>query len=196
MREYARLAPGFWLSPVGRKLRARGTNELLLAVYLLSAPSSNSLGLYYLPKQTVQHELGMTTEGASNALRWCIQTGFCDYDEAAEMVYVPAMAGLQIAPNLAPADKRVKWVQSQYEMLPENRFLSKFFDDYGVAFHLKNRRGTATEKGRGIEGASKDHRSKDVDVDVDVVVVVVVVVLDFVAMSSAFRDFCMSNHFL
>jgi hypothetical protein len=74
------------------------------------------------------------------------------------------MAKFQIAEELKPADKRVKWVNDEYHRLPKCPFLYDIYIKYKDAFHLEKPRGMeAPSKGlpRGIEGASKPHRSQE-----------------------------------
>lgn len=139
-REYAKLAPTFWTGDTGKKLRRRGSEALIVAVYLISAPSSNMIGLYYQPILFMAHETGLGIEGASKGLRDCIECGFCSYDEESEMVWVHEMAAWQIADALKGTDKRCAGIQKDYDNLAENPFLGPFFDRYAKAFHLTRRR--------------------------------------------------------
>jgi hypothetical protein len=59
MRNYAKIAPQFWIGNTGRKLRDAGSEALLVALYLLSSPHANMLGLYYLPRPFIAHETGL-----------------------------------------------------------------------------------------------------------------------------------------
>jgi hypothetical protein len=74
------------------------------------------------------------------------------------------MAKFQIAEELKPADKRVKWVNDEYHRLPKCPFLYDIYLKYKDVFHLEKPRGIdAPSKGlpRGIDGASKPHRSQE-----------------------------------
>ena len=100
MRDYAKISPQFWIGSTGRKLRDAGPEATLVALYLLSNPHANMLGLYYLPQLYIAHETGLGIEGASKGLRRAIEAEFCDYDEASEVVFVCEMARFQIAERL------------------------------------------------------------------------------------------------
>lgn len=141
MREYAKLGPKFWQGNTGKALRKRGTPAVLMALYLVSSPHSNMLGLFSQPLMYAAYETGLGLEGASDALRHCIETGFCAYDEDSEMVWVFEMAKYQIAEELLPKDNRCKGIQKDYDALPECPFLGAFFDRYAEAFHMTHRRG-------------------------------------------------------
>src|SRR5438445_9336065 len=137
MRGYAKISPQFWIGSTGRKLRKSGPEATLVALYLLSNPHANMLGLYYLPKIYIAHETGLGMEGASKGLQRAIEAGLCQYDEASEMVFIPAMARFQIAEQLEAKDNRCRWVQRAYDTLPENPFLASFYEKYAAAFHIK-----------------------------------------------------------
>jgi hypothetical protein len=153
VRDYAKLAPTFWTGETGRAIRRRGSEGVVVALYLMSAPGSNMLGLYYQPVLYMAHETGLGLEGASKGLADCIAEGFCHYDETTEMVWVVEMAAFQIAKQLKASDNRCAGIQRDYDALPVNPFLGGFFDHYATRFHLKNRRGG--------EGASKPLPSQE-----------------------------------
>jgi hypothetical protein len=157
MRRYAKISPQFWIGDTGRKLRESGHETLLVALYLLSNPHANMLGLYYLPTSLIAHETGLTQEEALKGLRRAIEAGFCGYDDRSEMVFVHEMARYQIADHLAPADKQCAGIQREYEALANNAFLGMFYDKYVEAFHLTKRR----DQRRPLEGASEAHRSQE-----------------------------------
>ena len=111
MRDYAKVSPAFWMGETGRKLRGMGSEVQLVALYLLTSPSANMIGLYYLPIPVLCHETGMSREGASKALRRAFEGGFASYDEASETVWVPApmrfvMSGLRHLPR--PVFRKLK----------------------------------------------------------------------------------------
>ena len=157
MRRYAKISPQLWIGDTGRQLREAGSEGLLVALYLLSNPHANMLGLYYLPTSLIAHETGLAPEGASKGLRGAIEAGFCSYDESSEMVFVHEMARYQIADQLATTDKQCTGIQRDYDGLPNNPFLAMFYEKYATAFHLTSRR-----ENRGpSEGASMPHRSQE-----------------------------------
>lgn len=148
MRDYARVEPKMWHGSTMKALRKRGPEAVVVALYLMTSPSSNMLGLFSQPLLYVAHETGLGLEGASKGLQWCIEEGFCSFDDASEVVWVHEMARYQIAPELKAADLRCKGIQKEYDSLPENPFLTAFYERYGAAFHMAARRVQG-------EGASK-----------------------------------------
>lgn len=140
MRDYAKLVPTFWTGDTGKAIRRRGAEGVVVALYLMSSPTSNMLGLYYQPVLYMAHETGLGVERASEGLRVCIEEGFCLYDEVTEFVWVKEMASFQIGKGLKVSDNRCVGIQREYDGLPVNPFLGRFFDRYEADFHLKNRR--------------------------------------------------------
>ena len=167
MREYGKVSPAFWTGETGRRLRAAGPDSVILALYLMTAPTASWTGLYYLPLSTLAHETGMTIEGALEALRRVEATGFAVYDREEEHVWVPQMARFQIVDHLKPSDNRVKGVVKDLMKCRKSRFFRCFCDIYLERFSLRDAlheagiEATSEGLGRGFEGASKPLRSPE-----------------------------------
>jgi hypothetical protein len=140
MRDYGRISPNFWTGETGKAIKAHGPEAVIMAIYLMTSPLSNMLGMYYQPILYAAHETGLGFEGASKGLARCIDAGFCLYDHPSEMVWVVEMAKYQIAKHLKADDKRCLGIQKDYSQLPDNPFLEPFFDRYCSDFHLKEKR--------------------------------------------------------
>ena len=155
MRDYSKISPAFWTGKTGRAIRALGPEAQVVAMYLLTSPHANMIGMYWLPVAYISADTGCPIEGASKALRSLIEAGFCRYCEETETVWVLEMAAYQIAESLKPGDKRVESIR---KMLEESQapFAVEFFDKYGTAFCLKNTKGL----GRGIEAPPKPVNSE------------------------------------
>lgn len=163
MRDYATVSPQFWLGKTGRDLRKAGAEAQIVAFYLMTSPHSNMLGLYYLPVLYLAHETGLGLEGASKGLERAIEAGFCSYDEATEMIWVHEMAAYQVGRALKPGDNKCAGVRNCYSALPENPFLSVFYERYKDDFHLNFKRGNE----RGMKGAKEGLRSQEQEQDQD-----------------------------
>lgn len=161
MREYGKVSPKFWTGETGKRLKKAGSDAVVVGLYLMTCPHANMLGLYYLPTIYLAHETGLGLEGASEALRRCIEAEFCDYDAATEIVWVHEMAKYQIAEELEPLDKRCKGVQNEYNALPDNPFLVGFFEKYNCAFNMTKRRGEGSRSSRPSEAPSKALASQE-----------------------------------
>ena len=153
MREYATVSPSFWIGETGRKLRTMGSEVQVVAMYLITSPHANMLGLYYLPVAFISHETGISTEGATKGLARLSEGGFCSYDHISEVVWVHEMARFQVGKELKPGDNQIKGVATAYKDLPSNQFLRDFFDRYSTCFHMK--------EPRDFEGATKGLRSQE-----------------------------------
>jgi hypothetical protein len=137
MRDYGVVSPKFWTGETGKLLRKEPQAQLL-AMYLMTSPHSNMLGVYYCPVMYMAHESGLDLEGASKALARLIELGFCTFDEASETVFVKNMAAYQIADQLKADDKRVLGIRRDVEKMPEGAIKSEFIATYSIAFHLIN----------------------------------------------------------
>jgi hypothetical protein len=155
LRDYAKVAGTFWTGATGRALKSKGKDAVIVGLYLMTCPNSNMLGLYWLPRLYIEHETGLGSEGASEGLARAIEVGFCEYDEASEVVWVKEMAAYQIADTLKSDDNRCKGIQREYDQLPENPYLARFYERYGVPFHMTACRGKQKGLRRGLQAPTK-----------------------------------------
>ena len=135
MRDYGAIAPEFWTGDTGRELRGHPEAQIV-ALYLVTAPLSNMIGVFLCPITTIAHDTGLSIEGASKGLARIIKAGFCTYSKKYETVWVHEMARFQTAAELKLADKRVKHVRKLYEKIPDKLIKQGFFKKYRAAFHL------------------------------------------------------------
>lgn len=156
MRNYSIISPAFWTGKTGKAIKAKGAETQMLALYLMSSPHSNMIGLYFLPKLYISYETGLSEEGASKGLQDLLSVGFCDYDDQAEVVWVYEMARFQIGEFLTATDNRVKSVKKEFDNTPKCKFLIDFAQKYGEAFHLGKIK-KAPSKGLLTEQTSTDH---------------------------------------
>ena len=136
MRDYAVISSQFWTGTTGKELRGLGAEAQLVAVYLLTCPNSNMIGMYYLPLPTLCHETGLSAEGAAEALRRVCSTDFAHYDQASEYVFVPNMAGWQIGWRLEPRDKRRQGVVNELLRNGKCPFALEFWNLYNEPYGL------------------------------------------------------------
>lgn len=172
MREYAKIGPKMWHGKTIKDLRkkaearalegaSKGSEGLVVALYLMTSPSSNMLGLFTQPILYMAHETGLGFEGASKGLQDCIDVGFCSYDPDTEVVWVYEMAKYQVAPSLKASDLRCKGIQREYDALPNCPFLGPFFDFYEQAFNLTEKRDFVPESEAPCIAPSKPLRSQE-----------------------------------
>ncbi|MBN6517035.1 hypothetical protein JZM36_09170 [Acinetobacter pittii] len=139
MRDYGKVSPHFWTGITGKQLR-ECSESIIVAMYLITSPHANMLGLYYMPILYIAHETGLGLEGAEKGLEWACKVGFCSYDNVSEMIWVHEMARFQVAESLKESDNRCKGIQKDYDSLPSNPFLEDFYNKYFEAFCMTHRR--------------------------------------------------------
>lgn len=83
---FMKVSPKFWTD---EKTFNLDIPTKLFAIYLLTSPHSNSLGLYYLPKEYAAADLGWNAEEVEKALKKLIEIGFCHYDRGTRIVFLP-----------------------------------------------------------------------------------------------------------
>lgn len=160
MRDFSKVAPQFWTGDTGRRLRALGPEVQVIALYLITCPSSSMIGLFYLPLPTLCHETGRGFEGASKALLDLEKARFCEYDRETELVWVPEMARFQIGEALSPNDKRAVGLKKDLIPFRKSRFYKKFLDRYAERYHLRDLpepEAPSEPLRRPIEAPSKEH---------------------------------------
>jgi hypothetical protein len=135
MRDYGKVSAMFWTGETGRRLRGHPEAQIV-AMYLMTGPMANMIGLYHLPLALIAHHTGLSAEGASEGLQRAIQGGFCHYDYEREEVFVPEMARYQIGDSLDAKDNQCKGIAKQVETYCKSRFYHDFHERYGRAFHL------------------------------------------------------------
>lgn len=156
MREYGKVSPRFWTGKTGKSFRG-DANTQLLALYLMTSPHANMIGVYHCPIMYMAHEIGIDLEGASKALGRLIESGFCTFDGEEEVVWVHEMAAHQIGEELSPNDKRVKGVQKQFASIAQSLIRRGFWERYRADFHL----GELPDNDSPIEAPSKPLASQE-----------------------------------
>lgn len=135
MRDYGKVSPQFWIGRTGKTLRGNPAAQVL-ALYLMTSPHANMIGVYHCPVAYMAHETGMTTEGASEALRCLIEADFCTFDAVDEYVFVHQFALHQVGETLDPKDKRCKGVENELSKVPKNQCWQAFRARYAVPYNL------------------------------------------------------------
>jgi hypothetical protein len=164
MRNYGKISPQFWMGKTGKSLRREGVQAQMVALYLISSPHANLLGLYYLPLSYIAHDTGLSLEDAERGLQGCVVSGLCLYDDVSDMVWVLEMARFQVAESLSQRDKRIASVQHEYASLPANPFLPAFYERYGAAFLMAYARTADGERipfGTNSEGLRSQEQEQE-----------------------------------
>jgi len=137
MRDYSKVSSQFWTGKTGKMLRGDPQAQIV-ALYLMTSPHANMIGVFNCPPVYIAHETGSPLEGALEGLQRLSEGGFCTYDEDTEIIWVHEMAKFQIGCSLKDNDNRVKDIQKQYECLPKGKIRRGFYEKYGVAYCLTN----------------------------------------------------------
>lgn len=136
MREYAKVAPQFWTGITGKALKKQGVEAVIVALYLMTSPHANMIGVYHCPIGYIVIDTGLDFEGASKGLASAIEVGFCTYDEVSDYVFVHEFAAYQIGEELSPHDNQCKGVRNELAKLPKNQCRRGFVEKYRTAFHI------------------------------------------------------------
>lgn len=136
---YYRVSPRFWT-----RAEQKGWSDdmKLLALYLLTCPHRTTEGLYRMPKKYAQADLEWSPQRFTERLAELIRDGFCDYDDAAQVVLINGAMRYQSCAN----DNMAKGAAKRLAELPETRLtcdfkrLAKRLDER-LAKHLPERFG-------------------------------------------------------
>lgn len=167
MRGYSKISPKFWTGESGIKIRELGVDSQIVALYLLTCPHANMIGVYYLPLPYLCHDIGLEEPIITCALDNLISINFCSYDYTKQYVWVHEMARYQIAAQLDPKDKRVKAVNDAFNTLPILSFTCQFYLKYYQAFHIFVRntvKNISDEKNDHQKMTSNDSNSIPIEV--------------------------------
>lgn len=150
MRDYGKVSPQFWIGRTGKALRGNAEAQVL-AIYLMTSPHANMIGVYHCPVAYMAHETGLTMEGASKALQCLIDADFCTFDAEDEYVFVHQFALHQVGEELDPKDKRCKGIENELAKVPKNQCWQAFRARYAVPYNLP----TQGQKASPIEAPSE-----------------------------------------
>ena len=134
MRSYSQIVPTFWMRGSGKKLRGNPVAQVL-ALYFMTAPQSNLIGLYYISINSIVAETGLTEEQIHETLP--LITDIVSYDLANEIAYLPMHAAYQIGDYMHGNDKRKQLVLKDLELVGSHPFVDEFLNKYGDSYHLK-----------------------------------------------------------
>lgn len=84
---YYRITPRFWLDP---DIRNEWTEDMrLLALYLLTSPHRNMVGLFHCPPSYAINDLQWNEKRFRNGFEALLKASFIQYDEASQVVLIP-----------------------------------------------------------------------------------------------------------
>lgn len=160
MRDYGIVSPRFWIGETGKLLR-KDKDSQLIALYLMTSPHSNMIGVYQCPITYIAEETGTPFKGASKALRRLLEVGFCERDERLDTIFVKTMVEWQIGSTLDIKDNRVKSMKREVENIISARLKQRFLEVHGLRYHLVSKEW----KPSPLEAPPEPLRSQDQDQD-------------------------------
>jgi hypothetical protein len=140
MRSYGKVCPRFWTGTSGRELRGK-PNVQVVALYLMTAPGANMVGLFYLPLVIIVHETGLAETEVVGALETLSRMDVAHYDRPQEIVYIPEMAKHQISETLKSGDKQRFGIVRELQPFIRHPFAQNFLKRYWVDFNLEGLEG-------------------------------------------------------
>lgn len=160
MREFGKVSPTVWSS---RKFtRLPDDSSKLLFLYCLTAPHSNSVGLYKLPIGYICEDLGWTTERCRKGIETLSKGLLIRYDEGEKTVWIEQWFRFNPPSN---ANHGLKCVRDLEALAPSNlrteaaHALKRWSETVGYTF--------SKEFGNGIETLSKPFTIPDIDSRLD-----------------------------
>jgi hypothetical protein len=135
MRDYGTVASQFWVRGTGKELRG-DMEAQIVALYLMTSPHANMIGVFHLPVMYLAHETGLEIDAAKAALERLTAKDFCTYETESEWIFVHSFAANQIGEELKEGDKRIKGVLNEMSKVPDGSCLQAFVNRYTTPFHL------------------------------------------------------------
>lgn len=160
MRDYGAVSPQFWIGETGKRLRGK-TDAQVLALYLMTSPHANMIGIFHCPTMYMSNETGMDGPRIDAALTALIAEGFCLYDRESEFVFVVRMAAHQIGENLKPDDNKCKGVVKELGKVRVLTLKQAFIDAYKGHYHLSPFEAPSKPLPRGVEPPPKQLTEQD-----------------------------------
>ena len=133
--DYAKISSKFWSGSTGRAIRG-DTNAQIVALYLLTSPHANGIGVFHCPPLYISYETGIPLEGALKGLERLSEVGFLTLDKGSEWVWIHEMLSYQMGDDLKPNDNRIKHIIKLYHNIPESLIKSSFYEKYKEKYLL------------------------------------------------------------
>lgn len=136
MRTFAQIQPTFWTRGSGKRLRNKPLARLL-ALYLMTGPSSTMVGLYYISRRTLVEDTGIPDSELDACLAAVAEVGIAFYDPTEELAYVPEAARYQVGQVLGAGDRKRGPILKQLSLYGNHPFVLqwviRYFDPYSLA---------------------------------------------------------------
>jgi hypothetical protein len=122
-RKFCKIRPSHWYQ---QKIKAMNVEDRLLAIYLMTSPTFEMLGLYYIPISLMVEHTGLDQGQIIESLNRLKNLDFAKYDFDMQYVWVVDMATSQVADN--PNTNQIKGVRKALTRLWEDE--APFVDEW------------------------------------------------------------------
>lgn len=123
---YKIITEGFWTDP---KIKKLSSESKLLFLYLITNPHSHFTGIYYLPKEFIRIECGLSDRGIDRGMGGLSGLFLCDYDDINSVIFVRKMLKYQSC-NQFYNDKQIKGIANHLRTLHNSCLIADFLKEY------------------------------------------------------------------
>lgn len=121
----------FWTGDTGRQIRKAGAEVQLLALYVLTSPHSNMIGLYHLPLAYIAADTGLSPTAVRDGLEALSVAQFVVYDSDAECIWVREAVTYQASYGSDKTkDKRLSGAVTQWKAAGSKALKAQFRTRY------------------------------------------------------------------
>jgi hypothetical protein len=110
--------PLFWHDSTSEALRAAGPGTLLVAAYIVTNSSRNSIGFYRLPLEAISKATTLSLSDVQAAMHRLEQIGFMRYNQATEMIWIINWARQKLGQLRGNDKKRIATVNAEFAAIP------------------------------------------------------------------------------
>jgi len=146
MHEYKKVFPSHWTDAAAYAARKAGTVAQTVRLYVMTAPHSNSLGIYRLPPAYAAADLGMQPKDFEGALKLLEDAGYLRFDRESDVVWIIEFANEQIGElhfskkqgSLGIPDRRIIGLRNEFSLVPDCALKQEFLKKYNALLKLNS----------------------------------------------------------
>ena len=140
-RDYGKVLTGMWTGERTAAFAGLSPPAKLVALYLISAPHANMLGLYRLPLAYVAADTGLTSTETQDAMNELSEAELVSYSADRQFIWVRYFIPTQVLGDdgcLNPLDNKSVHAQRVFESLAGAPFRNDLLEAYGQALNLRS----------------------------------------------------------
>ena len=138
MRDYGKIFTTFWTSPTARAMSEDGRT---VALYLMSSPHTNMIGVFRLPDGYICEDLQWPSERVSKGLANCSLNGFATREEGSKWLVIHKHLQWNPIENPNQAKAALKLIESIPQEMPEKPAVARVMADSCERFRDKLDKG-------------------------------------------------------